>query len=167
MQYETKWYVINDAVIKSSDDFRIIEPVWFSVSIEDEGQYNDDLSKFSIPQRYAFAIEWYITEVNNGGHTQFYDNSTGLVWEDAMKGFQAIGAQKNHEIIKESADRLGGNPSKNREKRYDQMNEYNPEFDDLDQKYYESEAAMLSKLQQYMRDNAADFYFAGEVRLPK
>lgn len=168
MQYEIKKYIVNDSVIESNDDYGVIEPVWFSVSIYDgEKRYNKDLSEFSVPQRYVFAIEWYMAEVNNGGHDQFYYNSTGIVWEDAMKGFAAIGAQDNYEIIKESADRLGGNPDKDREKRQEQMDICEPDFNDLDDKYYESEAVMLNKLRQYIKDNAAAFYFDGEVRIPK
>ncbi|HCZ34456.1 MAG TPA: hypothetical protein DHV26_00850, partial [Cytophagales bacterium] len=31
--------------------------------------------------------------VSNGGHLQFYSNSTGSVWEDAVKGFKLIGLE--------------------------------------------------------------------------
>ena len=51
------------------------------------------MNPFSLPQRYVFAIQWHIGEVNNGGHYQFYDNSTGIVWEDSLKGFEVIGAK--------------------------------------------------------------------------
>jgi hypothetical protein len=167
-EYETVKLVVDDKVINSGDDFRVIEPLWWSVSIYDgEERYNSDLAQFSEPQRYVFAIEWYMSEVNNGGHDQFYFNSTGIVWEDAMLGFQAIGAQENYRIIKESADKLSGNPSKDREKRQDELDTYTPDFEDLDIRYYESEKSLLKKLNDYIKANADAFYFSGEVKIPK
>ncbi len=167
MKYETQKIIVDDAVISTNDDFKIIEPVWWSVSIYDgEKQYNKDLEKFSEPQRYVFAIEWYISEVSNGGHDPFYFNSTGIVWEDAMKGFQEIGAMENYNIIKESADMLGGNPNKDREKRQDELDKYEPDFSELDDRCYEYESDMFEKLLAYIQTNAKDFYFNGEVKIP-
>lgn len=168
VEYSTEKIVVDDAVISSNDDFRVIEPVWWSVSIYDgEKKYNNDLEKFTKPQRYVTAIEWYLSEVNNGGHDQFYYNSTGIVWEDAMKGFQEIGATENYDIIKESADLLGGNPNKDRERRQDELEKYKPDFSELDDRYYASENTMLEKLHVYIKANAKDFYFNGEVKIPK
>ncbi len=168
VEYINEKIVVDDAVISTNDDFKVIEPVWWSVSIYDgENQYNKDLEKFTKPQRYVFAIEWYMSEVNNGGHDQFYYNSTGIVWEDAMKGFQEIGATENYDIIKESADMLGGNPDLDREKRQDELEKYEPDFSELDDKFYTSENSMLEKLHAYIKVNAKDFYFNGEVKMPK
>lgn len=168
VEYKTEKIVVDDAVISSNDDFRVIEPVWWSVSIYDgEKQYNKDLERFSKPQRYVFAIEWYLSEVNNGGHDQFYSNSTGIVWEDAMKGFQEIGATENYNIIKESAIMLGGKPNKDREKRQDELDKYEPNFSELDDRYYASENSMFEKLHAYIMTNSKDFYFNGEVKIPK
>jgi hypothetical protein len=64
---------------------RVIDPLWWSVSIHDgPKKYEADLGHFSYPQRYIFAIQWYVAEVNNGGHNQFFFNSTGIVWKDAL-----------------------------------------------------------------------------------
>lgn len=168
VEYITEKIVVDDAVISSNDYFRVIEPVWWSVSIYDgEKQYNKDLVKFTKSQRYIFAIEWYLSEVNNGGHDQFYYNSTGIVWEDAMNGFQEIGATENYNIIKESAHMLGGNPNKDREKRQDELEKYEPDFSELDDRYYASEKSMLEKLHAYIKANAKDFYFNDEVKMTK
>ncbi len=55
-----------------------------------------------------------------------------------MRGFKAVGLQNNYEIIKESADRLSGNPSKDGNKRQEQLDKYCPDFNDLDDKFYDS-----------------------------
>lgn len=167
---KTLYMVIDEQIINAQgalDVQKVIEPLWWSVSIYDgEEQYENDLKSFTTPQRYVFAIQWYSAEVNNGGHFQFYDNSTGIVWEDALKGFETIGAQQNMNIIKESANRIGRNPSKDREKRQEQMERYNSEFDDLDKLYYEIETNMLQLLTAYIQANAKDFAFSGEVTVP-
>ena len=160
--------VVNQETIDSGDVFRIIEPLWWGVSIYDgEEQYVSDLKKFTLAQKYIFAIEWYIAEVNNGGHDQFYFNSTGIVWEDAMKGFEVIGLKENYEIIKESAQRLGGFPSKDREKRQQQLEEYEANFDDLDERLYNSECEIEKALLRYIKDNSDSFFFEGLVEKPK
>ena len=168
MEYETVRFIVDETVINANGDFEVIAPVFWSVSIYDgEKQYEKDLAAFSLPQRYVFAIEWYMAEVNNGGHDQFYFNPTGIVWEDAMKGFQAIKSQINYEIIKASADMLGGKPSKNWYKRQDQMEELEPDFSTLDDLFYESEAQMCELLLKYIKENASDFFFDNEIKVHK
>ena len=146
---------------------KIIEPLWWSVSIYDgEEKYESDLKQFTKPQRYVFAIQWYSGEVINGGHCQFYDNSTGIVWEDALIGFETIEAYRNVDIVKESANRIGGAPSKDREQRQKQMKNYDAEFNDLDKLYYESESDMIKLLNNYVLENVNDFFFSGEITVP-
>lgn len=157
-----------DGHSRYADVQKIIEPLWWSVSIYDgEEKYENDLKPFTTPQRNVFAIQWYSAEVINGGHDQFYYNSTGIVWEDALKGFQAIEAWQNADIIKESAKRMGGKPSKDRKKRQKKMDKLDPDFEDLDDLYYESEESMIQLLDTYIRNHAEDFVFSGEVTVPK
>jgi hypothetical protein len=48
------------------------------------------------PQRYYHAIEDYRDEVNNGGHSQYFYNSSG---ETAIEGLRAIGATSKAAIL--------------------------------------------------------------------
>ncbi len=79
--------------------------------------YERSLAGFSGPQRLVFAIHWYRAEVNNGGHVQFYSNSTGIVWRDALAGFEAMGLSDYAAVVRDSARLLGGDPPLDREKR--------------------------------------------------
>jgi hypothetical protein len=161
-------FVINDSVINQDDVFKIIEPLWWSVSIYDGlDTYEKDLSNYSIPQKYVFAIMWYQSEVNNGGHDQFYSNSTGIVWEDAMLGFKEIGLIEGYEIIKESINRLGGKPEKDRAKRNKQLEKYDKSLSDLDDSFYELGGEIETALLKYIRSNKAEFYFKGVIKTPK
>lgn len=109
---------IADREIDGDDYFVVIEPVFLAVSIYDGPEtYENDLARFSREQRHVLACHWYLSEVNNGGHDQFYDNSNRIVWTDAKGGFDAIRASAVAEIIAESAQRLGGTPSLDREER--------------------------------------------------
>lgn len=168
MEYENTEINIDEAKLNKADVYAIIEPLWWSVSIYDgEEKYLEDLKRYTKSQKYVFAIEWYLAEVNNGGHDQFYFNSTGVVWEDALKGFEVIGLKNNYEILKESADRLGGSPSKDRDVREEQLEKYEPNFDDLDSRLYDSEENIEEELLKYIRANKQDFIFRGSVKIPK
>jgi hypothetical protein len=160
-------FIVDDSVIEQNDVFKIIEPLWWSVSIYDgEEIYKNDLQKFSNQQKYIFAIMWYQSEVNNGGHSQFYTNSTGIVWEDAMNGFKEIGLIDAYDIIKESVDRFDGHPDKDRNIRNNQMDKLDLEFDDLDSKFYKINDFDY-KLLEYIKKNKQYFYFNGIIKKPK
>ena len=90
------------------DPMAVIDPVWWRGNIYDGPEaYEGSLGSFTKAQRFVWAMLWYDAEVNNGGHDQFYGNSTGIVWRDALSGFEAIGAPEAAAILRESANRLG------------------------------------------------------------
>ena len=172
-QYETVHIVVDDGVIANGEVWVIIHPVWWLADIyHAPSEYRRSLERFSVPQRLVFALRWYIEEVNNGGHHQFYYNHTGIVWKDACKAFAAVNVKKGADIILESADRMGGTPSFGREQRLAELDEYNPDFSDLDEKFYELEKTtdIEEAMIAYIRENAAAFHFSGEITrvvLPK
>lgn len=131
-------------------------------------RYGKDLSHFSKEQRFVFACAWYLSEVNNVGHDQFYSNSTGIVWKDALYGFDAMGLKDFSKVVGGSAQRLGGAPSMNRVERQSQLERLAPKFDDLDDRIYalENEVDVDEKLMAFIRANRSKFYFAGKVHVP-
>lgn len=164
-----KEYKIDESSILENDVFKIIEPLWDSINIYDgEKEYKDDLNRFNIEQQYVFAILWYNSEVCNGGHYQFYSNSTGIVWEEALLGFQAMNFQQACEIFNESVRRLKGKPDKDRTKRENQLDEINDDLDDLDERYYNEVMNILDeKLLSYVKQNKEKFYFNGKLSVPQ
>lgn len=159
-------FEISDREINGEDYFAVIEPLHLSVSIYDGPEkYEEDLARFSREQRHVFACHWYLCEVNNGGHNQFYYNSTGIVWKDAREGFVALGIPEIAAIIDQSAQRLEGNPSLIREERQEQMDRTEPRFDDLDDMLFELEKKINldEKLIAYIRANRTQFLFSGLV----
>ncbi|MCL4301353.1 MAG: DUF4375 domain-containing protein [Anaerolineae bacterium] len=170
MRLITEHIRVDDEVIDKGDPYTIIEPVWWSGNIyEGETEYNKSLAEFSKEQRLIFAVIWYMSEVNNGGHDQFYYNSTGIVWKDALTGFEEMGVDEAVEILEESAKRLGGKPNLDRETRWAQMDTYHPAFDDLDDRFYdlENRVDLDTIMRDYIIKNREAFYYEGDIQKPE
>jgi hypothetical protein len=105
-------------------------------------------------------------EVDNGGHYQFYFNSTGIVWKDALAGFKELGIDEAVKILEESSSRLGGDPSLDRATRQAQLRSYRPDFNDLDTRLYKLEETgdIAKAMMKYIRQHRNAFYFDGEVQ---
>ncbi|MBK9925776.1 MAG: DMP19 family protein [Anaerolineales bacterium] len=160
---------IDDEFIKSNDDpMKIISPVWWSATIYDgEEKYNESLAPFSKEQRNVYALLWYLAEVENGGHDQFYFNSTGIVWKDALLCSKILGLDEVSKIIEESAVKMGGEPSLDREARQEQLDKYEPDFTELDSRLYEIDNQIYERIYQYVLENKRAFYFNDKIKIPK
>ena len=160
-------FTIGDREIQGDDYFAVIEPVFLSVSIYDGPErYEEDLANFSTEQRLVLAYHWYLSEVNNGGHDQFYYNSTGIVWRDALKAFRELGYSEVVAIINASVSRLGRNPNLDREERQEQLEQVKPNFEDLDQELFrlEERADFDAKVLEFIRTHRESFLFSGVVK---
>ena len=125
--------------IKETDDmWTINEPAYWTINIY--GSYDDYIEtskEFTLEQRYLNAICWYFAEVNNGGHHQFFYNSTGIVWEDTLVGLRLFNMKELADNFQSVLDFFGGTVPFDRAERWYllQQSENNPEFFDfLDEK---------------------------------
>ena len=96
----------------------------------------------SQPQQYFCAVSAYNTEVNNGGHHQYFLNSSGDLWKSAVAGLHAIGANVRAEILKEAVTAFGEvGPLEERQMRCQQLAALSAEQDEvlgkLDDRYFE------------------------------
>lgn len=160
---------VDDSVIAAGDVLGIVEPLWWSVDIYDDvGAYEASLSGFTQPQRLVLAVVWYASEVNNGGHDQFFFNSTGIVWPDALAGLEAAGAESFAQILREAAARFGDPPPRDRKQRVRSLDELGIAFDDLDDRFYaeDQRLGLDTMLLEYIRRNRQEFHFSGEVEVP-
>jgi hypothetical protein len=157
-----------DQLIKNNEDpLKIINPLQWQVSIYDgEERYINDLSKFSVAQKYLFAIDWYIIELNNGGHHQFYANSTGIVYQDALDGFKVLKLNEFYDILQESIMKFKTVPSKDRISRQEQLRGLSTkDFYDLDKKFYTILNPEMNKnMLDYINNNRSSFYFDGIIK---
>lgn len=166
MKTRTVHVVIDAAAVASATDaFSLIEPLWERVDIYGSWvRYEATLRPFTISQRHLFAIQWYRAEVNNGGHDQFFGNSTGIVCEHAVEALGAVGLADAQAILKSASARLGG-ASRDRTKRESQLEAVHADFEDLDDRFYEIEetGAFDERMLAFARQHAADFRFDGTV----
>jgi hypothetical protein len=78
-----------------------VEPVWKEISIYDGPDVF--LRQFGAVQPalgHLFAAHWCQGEVSNGGFSQFFSNSTGVLAPEALAGFAAIGMPKAAELVR-------------------------------------------------------------------
>ena len=122
----------------------LIQPVWETVNIYGTyEEYEETLKSYTIEQRYLLAMHWLGAEVANGGFQQFLSNSTAIVWEDAYKGYQAIGSEKLAYLIEELIKIYGRNIPFDRDERANILESFSEkkleEIDTLTDLYYEIE----------------------------
>ena len=87
----------------------ILDPIYWTIDIYNSyEEYLKSAKNFTLEQRYLNAISWYFMEVNNGGHFQFLDNSTGIVWEDTLNGLHLFGVEELADNFKTVVDLFGG-----------------------------------------------------------
>lgn len=111
------------------------------------------------------AFHWYLSEVNNGGHDQFYANSPGIVWPDALAAFSAMNLTYVARIIELSVGRFREPPSLDHDERRKQMERDDTDFEDLDKQLFDFEETdeIDRKAIDFIRTNRQEFYFEGYI----
>lgn len=91
-------------------------------------------------ERAAMAAFDYDCNACNGGHTQFFFNSSGDSWQTALAALESAGDTARLEILREAIAKFPDRPSSNRDVRQKQLSQLtanNDElFDQLDTRYY-------------------------------
>ena len=127
-----------EEILATDDMWTINEPAYWTINIY--GSYDDYLESakgFTVEQRYLNAICWYFAEVNNGGHHQFFYNSTGIVWEDALAGLRLFKMDILADNLQSVIDYFGGSVPFDRAERWTILQDWENEdelFDFLDGK---------------------------------
>ena len=125
-----------EEILATDDMWTINEPAYWTINIYSSyDDYLESAKGFTVEQRYLNAICWYFAEVNNGGHHQFFYNSTGIVWEDALAGLRLFKMDILADNLQSVIDYFGGSVPFNREERWTILKEWDDEvFDFLDGK---------------------------------
>lgn len=156
--------------IQATDDmWTINEPMYWTINIY--GSYDDYLesaNSFTVEQRYLNAISWYFAEVNNGGHHQFFYNSTGIVWEDALAGLRLFKMDTLADNLQSVIDYFGGSVPFDREERWAILKDWDDEvFDFLDKKddvLYEYDGIYEDT---FVHEHPEFFVFDGTYKVPE
>ncbi len=104
--------------------------------------------------RHYFSASRYDGEVMNGGHSQYFVNSSGRHWKDALAGLKVIGAVGKAEILREAVAVFGAaGPSTEGKVRHRQLAAFTPEQDQaleaLDAKYQKCKECVGALLALY------------------
>jgi hypothetical protein len=142
----------------------IVPRKWVDAAAEPDGAYHlsaaigdyvNDVQQAGVFARHempakamqAYHADYYLSQVNNGGHSQFIGNSGELlrtITADALAGLEAMGAGAQHQILTEMAAWAAANPADAGEQ--DGFGVRAAPLDGLDKRFYaaESEAPIAS-----------------------
>lgn len=103
--------------------YKVIAPLEKAFDFyQDQATYESSLSGATKGQRAIFACRWYVYEVENGGHDQFFWNSSGMVWRDALEGFRTLHAPRLEQTLRAAVNLFPGHsPSLVRQTRQEQL----------------------------------------------
>jgi hypothetical protein len=119
-------------------------------------------SGLSTPQKYYSAVIGLDGEVNNGGHSQYFVNSSGDEWREARQGLEAMGFKERVAIFREAIAKFGSDgPSVDRSTRQEQLAKIARQddalFDSLDDRYYKCADVIDVLVTRYVIKNADAF----------
>jgi len=139
--------------------------LWYGVSIYDgPDTLNAGLEAATPGQRALFSIVWLESEVNNGGFDQLFWNSTGVVWAEALRGFELIGATRHLELLRKAAAKMPGGAVPGDQSERQEVVDGLPEgsFGELTDAFFElgdsPDHAPTRLLAAYIRANPAEFF---------
>lgn len=113
--------------------------------------------------RLALAVRIFIDQVNNGGFSQYFLNSSGQRWRDTLEGLEAIRAGRDLALLKKAVALFGEEPpDRDDMKRHEQLaafwNETNDDpFDSLDSEFYRDPDGREILLMRFIVQHATDF----------
>lgn len=120
------------------------------------------LASFTRSERFVYAIEGMVREVNNGGWNQFFFNSSGALAFDLAPALEAVGSTKNLSIA-ERAVRIFGKPASlgedDRAKRLAKVTrdgDNNP-WEKLEGEFYQNPEDLEAMIIEFIARNQAEF----------
>lgn len=129
-----------DKVVKGNDN---MEHIWnltdtndFVVAmkehLDNKTQYGEDMSALSEAERIFYITQTLEMEVNNGGFSQFFYNSSGNFSNELVGAFTAIGANTTAVICQKAISAFGRDIPVDRDEREEMLDELeSDEFDEI------------------------------------
>ena len=103
--------------IEDTNDFVIA----LSDHIAQKCQYGEDMSALSAPERVFYITQSLEMEVNNGGFSQFFYNTSGDFSGELAAAFTAIGAHHTAAICQQAISAFGQEFPTDRDVRMDML----------------------------------------------
>ena len=119
-------------------------------------------AKLSDGEKTAFLVDQLEREVNNGGFSQFFLNSSGDHARETPEALRAIGASQMAVIVEEALVPFGSTgPSPHQEARGEQLDELGEEaetvWSECDSKFYEYPENLAALLRAFVAARQREF----------
>ncbi len=123
--------------ISDTNDFVIA----MTEHLDEKTQYGENMSVLSEAERIFYITQTLEMEVNNGGFSQYFYNSSGNFSNELVRAFTAIGADTTAAICQKAIDAFGCEIPADREERIEMLDEL--ESDDFDEILEECDSAFF------------------------
>jgi hypothetical protein len=102
-------------------------------------------------QRIAHLAFWYDSEVQNGGHLQFFENRGGRHLENTLDALRELGAEGQRQVLSDAISQIRSSPRR----PIQTIEEFvaralEGEFDNVDAAYHEVKPSMAELLEKYL-----------------
>jgi hypothetical protein len=110
-------------------------------------------------QLYYLTLYWLDAEVNNGGFSQYFFNSSGDLGLHAVDAARAVGAPEVASIVQKANALFGKKgPDPDRDTRMDQLSKIDPKaLEELDNKYYKCSERLSELLPRFVAAHSKSF----------
>ena len=100
--------------------------------LDNKTQYGEDMSALSEAERIFYITQTLEMEVNNGGFSQFFYNSSGNFSNELVGAFTAIGANATAAICRKAISAFGRDIPVDRDEREEMLDELeSDEFNEI------------------------------------
>lgn len=150
-----------------------LEEIWKIENIDDfimamndyigeKCKYGDDIDRLNEYERVFFVTQQLEMEVNNGGFSQFFYNTSGDFSHELVHAFTEIGANKTVVICKKALDAFPQTFPVDRYERQEMLDELESDeieeiLDECDDEFYEYEDDLTNLNYEYIRKNKQFF----------
>ena len=122
-------------------------------------KYGDDIEKLNEHERVFYVTQILEQEVNNGGFSQFFFNSSGDFSNELVDAFTKIGALKTVEICKKALAVFNGNVPTDRDEREELLDSLDCDdvLSECDDEFYEYEDNLEELNYTYIIEHRSSF----------
>lgn len=135
-------------------------------------EYEQMKRGFTERQCALFAVENAHTKLNGFPMAEFFENEYGILWEDVLAGFKAVGLTELHDIFRSACKKFGKTVPASRSERSAlirgglDFSELSRAYDDYVTKTPLRIADFNARLLSYAAKYAKDFVFFGDIAVP-
>lgn len=124
--------------------------------------WGENLDVLTEPQKYLYLNQSLEREINNGGFSQYFYNSSGDFAHETIISLRAIGAYKTAEILQNAIDQFpGAAVPRDRAMRQEILEQIESKADEvwerLDKAFYRYEDKLNELNMKYIRKNRNSF----------